>query len=229
MGRTVVLACRTLEKELLLAMERTGVDFETKWVESGLHDTPKRLHARLEELVAEIDSDAGPGEGRAGRILLAFGFCGNSLVELKSKRHDLVLPRVDDCISLLLGSLSNRVEISRRDAAIFLTEGWMRGERNIWVEYTHMIDRYGQEQADDLIEMMYGHYRTLGLIDDGAYDIEALLDETAVVEQTLGLSRKVYKGTLSYLEDLLTGPWDSDRFVVKPPGEELTQNDFLMV
>ena len=112
-------------------------------------------------------------------------------------------------------------------AAYFLTEGWMRGERNLWVEHLKMVEKYGQEQAMVIAEMLYGHYRTLALVDCGTSSMEVLLEESLEMAKTMSLQQKVIPGTLSYLEELLTGPWDPDRFVVKAPGEALSMYDFL--
>lgn len=46
-------------------------------------------------------------EGEAAafdRILLATGFCGDSFCGLETRHTELIIPRTDDCISLLLGS-----------------------------------------------------------------------------------------------------------------------------
>lgn len=218
---TVVLACRTLEDELALAMEHVGLTFPVLWVESGLHDTPKRLTVRIQELLGEVPVGVS-------RVLLAFGTCGNSLLSVRAGDFEMVLPRVDDCISLLFGSMGARMEVSRADAAVFLTEGWMRGERNVWSEYERMVGRYGEEQAGELAQMMYGHYRTVGLLDTGAYDMAHLWEEAEPIERVLGLTRRAYPGTLSYLEELLCGPWPEERFVVKGPHEAFDAADLRL-
>ena len=215
---TMIVACKTVEDELALAMERTGVEYPALWVESGLHNAPKKLRERIQELLDGVPADVT-------RVLLAFGTCGNSLEGVRAGSFEMVLPRVDDCISLLLGSVAVRRELMRADPAIFLTDGWMRGERTVWVEYTYLVEKYGEEQAADLIEMMYGHYDTLGLIDDGAYDVERLWEEAEPIERALGLTRKVYPGNVTYLEELLRGPWPADRFVVKSPHEAFDAAD----
>jgi hypothetical protein len=76
------------------------------------------------------------------------------------------------------------------------------------------------------MEMMYEHYETLGLIDTGAAPIDRLQEETKEMADLLGLKRKVYKGTISYIEELLTGPWPEDRFIIKEPGEAIAEQDF---
>ena len=44
---TVLIGCRTLERELREASRRTGVCCPCVWIESGLHNVPARLTDRL--------------------------------------------------------------------------------------------------------------------------------------------------------------------------------------
>ena len=52
--KTVILSCRTLEDELLAALAKSGKDYEIVWLESGLHNVPKKLTARLQEELDKI-------------------------------------------------------------------------------------------------------------------------------------------------------------------------------
>ena len=216
---TAVIACKTIEDELNWAMERTGADFPVFWLEQGLRNVPRQL---LEALQAELDA-AG-----AERVLLAMGFCGNSLRGLRVPAGELIVPRVDDCISLLLGSVSRRLEISREYAAYFFTEGWLRGERNIWVEHQHMLETYGEELTEELEKSMFGHYKTLGLLDCGIKPVEPLVEGTKMIADGLHLAQRVIPASARYLEDLLTGPWPEERFLTVRGPREITDEDLLL-
>lgn len=217
--KTIIVACKTLEDELNFAMAKMSITFPVFWIESGLHNTPKKLNSRLKEQIHSIE---------ANRILVAIGFCGNSIQGISSKVAELIVPRVDDCLSLLIGSAAKRAQISREHAAYFLTEGWLRGERNLWVEYQYTVDKYGTEEAKNIAKMMYGHYRTLGLLDAGVKPVEPLLSDTQVIADTLGLKQQVIPASVSYLEQLLTGPWPQERFIVKAAGAEICYQDLCL-
>lgn len=214
---TVVLACNTIRDELEKAVRETGCPHPFAWVESGLHLNPKSLHARLQE---ELDRLRG-----ADRVLLAFGFCGHAVAELESRDFELVVPRVDDCITLLLGSKEVRDDCGRDGGVYFLTKGWLKGEVNVWREYQLVRERYGQARTDRIYERMLAHYRFLGLIDTGAYDLAALLPEVGEIATTLKLEARVFPGSSEYLKRLLTGPWDADAFVVVPPHSRIELSD----
>jgi hypothetical protein len=216
---TVIVACKTLEAELRYAMEKTGINYTVEWIESGLHNTPKLLTERLQVIFNGIASR---------RVLVAMGFCGNSVQGVTAGSFELIMPRADDCISILLGSVKARTDISVKHAAYFLTDGWLRGERNLWTEYLYTVDKYGEEEAESIAKMMFANYRTLGLLDSGAESIEQLIEKTKIIAETLGLEQAVFPATTTYLEELLTGPWDESRFLIKAPGETVTSKDLLL-
>ena len=216
--RTAVISCRTIEDELTAAMKRTGSDLPVVWLESGLHNTPKKLNERLAEEISRLDCD---------RLLLAMGFCGNSLGGLTSPAAELIVPRVDDCISLLLGGVPQRLSVSSEYSAYFLTEGWLRGERNLWVEYQYTVEKYGEEQARLIAEMMYGHYRTLALLDTGLSDMSSLTERTREIADTFHMKQVTVPATLDRLCALLTGPWDAAHYLIVPPGESIGAGDMI--
>lgn len=104
-------------------------------------------------------------------MLLGFGNCGNAIQGLKSGDFELIVPRLDDCVSLVLGSQRYRERYSREHHAFYLTDGWITGSRTIEVEYNEMIEDYGEEEADELMNMMYVNYNTMAYLDTGLYDV----------------------------------------------------------
>lgn len=209
--KTVVVACETIKNELLQAMDNAGKDYQILWIESGLHIVPQNLHKRLQDLLNHLQG--------VDRVLLAMGVCGNAIVGLNAEHFQIIVPRVDDCITLLLGSMEKRKKISQEYSAYFLTQGWLNGERNILVEYQYMVEKYGEKTAKEIGVLMYKHYRTLMLLDTGTDSMAKLKEETALFAETFGWEQKTISGTLNYLERLLKGPWDESHFIIKNPGE----------
>lgn len=231
--KTIILACRTLEDEIELAKKNTGKDYSVVYIESGLHERPKKLAEALTEVFAKIDAEQSAAASKRKsakpqplRVLMALGQCGNSMTGIAAGNFELIMPKVDDCLSLLIGSNKEKAELNLRDKAFFLTMGWLRGESTIMSQYKQSVEKYGEDTALSIMEMMYEHYETLGLIDTGAAPIDKLQEETAEIAELLGLKRKVYKGSISYVEELLTGPWPKERFITKHPGEAITEQDF---
>lgn len=210
---SLIIACNTIKDELNIALNSTDCKYPVLWIDSGLHMYPDSLRKRLQDEIDHISN--------VDHILLAFGFCGNSLIGITATNCSIVLPCVDDCITFLLGSCEKRKEISNEMGTYFLTKGWLDYENNIWEEYQYTVKRMGKEKADRVYKIMLQHYKRLGVIDTGAYNLEEFLKESQLVAKDLKLTHEVIKGNLSYVEKLLTGPWDDD-FVVINPGESIS-------
>ena len=194
--------------------------FDVKWVESGLHNVPKKLRVALQDV---LDSLSG-----YSRVLMAMGFCGNSLAGLQTGDMTMIVPRVDDCISLLLGSYAKRTSITTGHGMYFMTEGWLRGERTIWHEYQYTLEKYGKETCDEIFETLLGNYKSLTMLDTGCYDLFSIRGEAEEIARTLKLDYMVIPATIEYLKRLLTGPWDKDFFLTIPPRSVITESDLIM-
>lgn len=206
--RTLIVACRTIEDELELARREVGCDLPIRWIESGLHNWPNRLRDRLQqELDAITDAD---------RVLLAFGYCGNSVVGLTTGDFELIVPKADDCITLMLGSCARREEVSAEKATYFLTPGYLDHEANLWSEYGALVAKRGKEKADWVYTAMLQHYRRLGVIETGSFELQPFFERTRPIAETFKLDHEVIPGTTSYLCRLLTGPWDEAFLTIGP-------------
>jgi hypothetical protein len=204
-----VVACETIRDELEHALADTGGDVQVRWIESGLHNFPDLLRARLQETLDSLEG--------CDRVLMAFGRCGNAFDDLRSGDFELILPDAGDCISLLLGSDRRRLDYAAEGGAYFLTRGWLRGERNIWREYLYAREKYGENHALEIMAALFKHYRYLFVLDTQSYDLDSILPTTKEIAGTFNLTHRVIPGTTRRLRDLLTGPWDGDRFVRCPP------------
>lgn len=211
MGR-VIITCQTIKSEVGLAIQETGVDYPVLSVDSGLHDNPALLRKAIQEQMDRIDN--------VDTIYMALGFCGNALLGIKSVQARLIIPRADDCISLLLGSYELRRQISAEAGTYFLTKGWLDGESNLLTEYERCVGKYGPERALKVMKTLMGHYRRLMVIDTKAYALEDILNRTIAFAQKIGMKHAQFPGSLRFLKKLLLGPWDEE-FIILEPGNEL--------
>ncbi len=223
--RTLLIACRTLESEIALAAREAGIAHPTRWVEPGLDARPEKLRNLLREelqrVSAENASRTAPGEESIGRVLLAFGYCGHALLGLAATSFELIFPRADDCISLLLGSAERREAVAGETPTYFLTEGWLEHESNVWSDYQRAVATMGPERAKQAMAMLLAPYERLGVIDTGACPLARVTERTQRIAETLGLRHEVIPGSTRYLRQLLAGPW-GDEFVTIPPGGTVT-------
>lgn len=215
-GTTEIISCETIRKEVEKALQETGCNYPISWVESGLHNVPKKLTAALQEMLDEVKSD---------RVLLAMGFCGNSLKGLRTGDFELIIPRVDDCITLLLGAYEER---KKHERTYFLTEGWLNGEQNIYEEYKYTISKYGPELGEEIFQMILGQYKHLGMLDTGIGDFEELTKRGEIIAEALNLQLKRIKATDRLLKSLLTGPWPESSFKTIGKFSEITLADLTL-
>ncbi|HEY3426271.1 MAG TPA: DUF1638 domain-containing protein [Negativicutes bacterium] len=217
--KTLILACNMLKDELNKAIIETECKYPLQWVDTEeLHLEPMTLKEHLQK---ELDAING-----FDRVLLAFGYCGNALLGLKPPSFSLIFPKVDDCITLCLGSCERRKEISDEMGTYFYTKGWMEYKHNIWNVYQHefprLADRYGKERAEKVwSKMLPKQYKRLGIIETGAYELGEVLKKAETMATNLNLCYQVIPGTTAYIEKLLTGQWDEE-FITIYPGETVT-------
>lgn len=217
--RYVLLACKTMQAEMEQILARRGNMFDRiDWIESGLHNVTERLKEEITAGLEEIrDVDC---------VVIGFGACGNALAGITAGDFEMILPKADDCISIMLGSYQRKREIMKQGETYFLTRGWLGGESNIYKEYLFTVEKYGKEMADIIYEEILGKYKHLGIIDTKAYDYERFLKETAVMAEELHLHQLPIEGDLSYLERLLTGFWDGGDFICIAPHQTIMADMF---
>ncbi len=212
--KPVIVSCEVLRDEI----ERVAPGHEIRFVEGALHDYPDRMRAALQACIDET-----PGERT---ILLSCGRCSNGTVGLKAGRHRLVLPAVDDCISLLLGSRKRYLEEhGRQPGTYYYTRGWVDYIEDPYQEYLKIVPKYGEEKAIVLARMILEHYTRVAVIDTGTYDLERLRPYLETVSAFYELPLETLEGSLRLLEKLVTGPHDEE-FITVEAGDELDEPRF---
>ena len=204
--KTVILCCASLEKEVRLAMARKEISYPLHILTDNNHDVPNRLREAIQR---ELD-----GIQDADRVLMAFGTCGGAMVGLRTGNFQLILPRVDDCLSLLMGSMEQRYAALQGGFGIFLTESWLSSSRSMENELERIRRVYPPKRAETIIRLMYRNFDSLNVIDTGA--------------EQLHLTHRVVPGDSRYLETLLAGPWDAGRFICIPENTVITDADVLL-
>lgn len=211
--KTFIIACNTIKPELLHAKEAVGCEYPIIWSGAGLHDTPPIMNTVLAKCVEKAEAQG------AERILFAMGFCGGSLEGISSKTAEIVLSKVDDCITLLLGSKKKREELQSSGNIYYITEGWMKNKTVLYNQFLDIMNRYGEEEGEEIFEMLAGHYHYYGILDTHCYDMTEVIQRTKDMAEEMGMECFVADASDAYLRDLLTGPYDSDRFIKLGPGE----------
>ncbi|OFW59507.1 MAG: hypothetical protein A2Y75_11645 [Candidatus Solincola sediminis] len=213
-----IIACATVVEEL----RRIGISGdELRELDFGLHVNPEQLGKTLQ---AEIDA-IPPGFD----IVLGYGLCSNAVVGLSSSSNRLIIPRIDDCIALFLGSKDEyQRRLSEEPGTYFLTKGWIEAADHPYREFLRMSERYGSEKAMRVVKLMLANYRRMVLINTGNYHLDACREAARTMAEVLGLRYEEIPGSNRMLKMMLDGDW-SREFVVAEPGESIELSHFLLV
>jgi len=237
--RIVVLACQVL-KDLLVdprhgGLLPEGLVHEITFMDYGLHRVPNRMTWTLQEALGQIEVPS--------LVVLGYGLCGNGLQGIKAGRHTLLVPCVDDCIALLLGSRRAYIrEFEAVPGTYYLSKGWLESGSHPLKEYEEYLPKYGPEQAMWIMDQQYQHYERLVLVAHSQPDLEAyrpqalevarfcqrwgmryeeILGSDEYVRRLVELIRAVAERGVAALEGTGKG------FLVIPPGGEIRQEQFM--
>jgi hypothetical protein len=215
-GRTKILACATVIEEMLPLIP-SNMAYEV--LDFG-------LHVRPEELKRALQNSINASTSQADYIILGYGLCSQAVVGLKAEGCTLIIPRVDDCIAIFLGSESAyRKQLHKVPGTYYLTKGWIEAGDTPFDEYDILENKYGQERARKVINRLLKNYTRLALIDTGQYELEHYRDLTVNIAERFNLRYEEIQGSDSLLKKMIYGPWDED-FVIAAPGQTISFMDF---
>jgi len=215
-ARTKVIACATVIEEMLLHLP-PGMDYQV--LDFGLHVNPEALRRALQ---GAIDASTTS----ADTILLGYGLCSQGVVGLRANSCTLVVPKVDDCIAIFLGSGEAYKAQSRTEpGTYYLTKGWIEAGDSPFDEYDSLVEQYGEQKARWLMGRVLKNYTRLALINTGQYELERYRDYSRRTAERFGLRYEEIPGSNALIKKMLHGPRD-DEFVVARPGETISYLDF---
>ena len=212
-----VIACATVIEEMLPLMPP---DLEYDILDFGLHVNPQGLKETLQKA---IDSSAET----AGTILLGYGLCSQAVVGLQARNCTLVIPKVDDCIAIFLGSSrAYREEHRQTPGTYYLTKGWIKVGDTPFKQLDDMILKYGEKKAWYLLKQLLKNYTRLALINTGQKEMDHYRAYTRSTAEKFGLEYQELAGSGELIQKMLYGPWD-ESFVIVNPGQTVSFFDFM--
>lgn len=213
MAKIKAIMCEVMRDE----WNAVNPGIETFFLEQGLHRYPDKLHKTLQNTIDELhDCDA---------ILLGYGLCANSLLGIKAERQTLIVPLVEDCIGIFLGSMdAYRTQFSTEPATYYFTKGWVVAKKDPYQEYLRSCAKWGEEDAKWVAREMMKNYRRTTYIDTGCYDIAEYYNYMCQFAKFFGLQANRISGSMDYFREFALGDWK--RCLVVAPGEEITEEKF---
>jgi hypothetical protein len=215
-SRCKVIACATVLEDLLPLMP-PGMKYQK--LEFGLHNDPEKLKKALQEAIDTTEPEIDT-------ILLGYGLCSRGTTGIKSDRCNLVIPKIDDCIGIFLGSLEAYNQQHKKEpGTLYYTKGWIEANELHHDQFEDLTKKYGEARARLYFKLLLKNYTRIVFINTGNYEIEKYRQRTQTNAKELNLRYEEITGSNRMIEKLLSGPWD-DEFVVVPPGRAITYADF---
>ncbi len=193
--------------------------------EVGGEALPDRLHQRPEYLRQELQKAIDQTTGY-DFIVLGYGLCGMAAVGLRSGSSRLVIPKVDDCIQLLLGSRQRFAAMNAKEpGTYFLTRGLIEKKVDPLSQFNEGISKYGQDKCLKLMKRVMRGYKRFAFVDLGHRGAVEDWEYTQSSAQLFGLESVRVRGSLALVEKMVSGKWDSD-FLILNKGEHITPEMF---
>lgn len=207
--RAKIIACETVGETV---KDLIPADMPRQYLQFGLHLTPDRLHTELQRAIDETAE-------KVDAILLGYGMCSKGAVGLESRSFKLVIPKLDDCIAIFLGSRAEYArEQQKAPGTFYLTKGWIECGDDPYSEYLKLIERHGQKKAYRLEKEVIRHYTRLALINPGDSDIERYRKYAQQAAVFFDLIYEELPGSNRMIKKLLRGEWDEEFVIVEPGG-----------
>lgn len=214
--RCKLIACATVIEEMLPFIP-PHMSYEV--LDFGLHTDPKSLKIALQNT---INSSAPDIE----TILLGYGLCSQAVLGLRSSSRTLIIPRVDDCIAIFLGSVAEyQKQYHIVPGTYYLTKGWIESGDTPFSEYDILVKRYGEQIAQRIINKILKNYTRLAFINTGNNKLEYYREHARSMAERFNLRYEEIQGSDVIIKKMLYGPWN-DEFVIIPPGKTVSFFDF---
>jgi hypothetical protein len=222
----VVIACQVFQS-LLENLAPEGMTEHFTFLDYGLHRVPKKLTWTLQDEINEVEEPS--------LIILGYGLCGNGLKGINAGEHTLLIPRTDDCIAILLGTYKKYIqEFETTPGTYYLTKGWLESGSNPLQEYLEYKEKYGDDDADWIMDQQYQHYERLLFVAHSVEDLEKYrpqAQEVAAYCERWGMRYEEILGSDIFIRRLFEVATALDKvddeFVVIPPGGEIKQEMFM--
>lgn len=201
--RELIIACETIEGEIKKAIEEENSDKELLLLPGYYHSDPKKLNDRLKaEIKRHRDYD---------RLYFAIGKCGGATKNLKTSGPDLIFPKADDCIDILLSGADTKRSMEH----VYVTESWSEYMKDSSLGLENLIKEKGKEEAEEFLRKVYKGYETFLIIDTGVYDINRINELLGPMLEVIDGETKVVKGNFEILRKIAKGNIDEDFIVIR--------------
>lgn len=230
--RLHIIACGVLGLDIRHHVERLGLDASMEFLPGGLHATPHKLHSELQAAI-----DRASDEQQGDMIAIGYGICGRGAVGIHARNVPLIIPRVNDCIALFLGSdEAYQKQFAEYPGTYYIAAGWVNENAapitqaqneseatcaDADAEYARLITQHGEENADAIryfLNSWHRNYQRAAFIDTG---VESKTKKYEAIARQMadehGWKYETLDGTATLLEKLLLQRHSDEDVLIVPP------------
>lgn len=213
---TIILSCSSLEAYVDAAQKKQKTDHPVLYLDRKYHMEPRVMKEKIIEAEKELPETIDT-------VLVAMGFCGGSWDHVTFSRKT-VIPRVDDCISLLLQKTDQYISNLKEPGHMYMVEI----DPDDFDILTNMPETYPGFEPQELYHMFFDHYSYLDIVDTGLNDCysEEYAMKTQKNADLMNVAVDYVEGSNHLLEKLVSGQWD-EQFLVAEPGHLIRHADFF--
>lgn len=192
-----LIGCQSTMNEVLAQGLNQGMDCE--FLDYSFHARPNKLHDRIQEIINESQ--------KYDLIILTYGRCSNSMLDLLSPRVPLLFPSTHDCIGLMLGSTTRHMKLFKENSrTYYFSQGWLDYGRTPLAEYYEYEAKYGDKKALKLIKSLYGSYqKAIFIITPGITNIERYRQKVREIADFFGWEIGEVEGDITLLTSVIKG------------------------
>ena len=210
---TVILGCSSLKDHVEFVQGELGTAFPAVWLDQVHHRDPAEMRECAVRALGELDDGVDT-------VLVVMGACGGTWDGVRAPRR-LVLPRVDDCISLLLTTSDEPVFDRKTPGHLYVKDKDPGKECFRWI-FERLTEGLDRETVRRYHEDWKGLYHEIDVIDTGLNGCRRpeYLAAVRADADWLDAGMDVVPGGVRILRKLLAGDWD-EQFLVVEPGEQV--------
>ena len=220
---TVILACTSLKDYVDEAQKRLGTNIKAISVSRLYHRDPKEMREHILEKLDNLP------EGTEN-VLVCMGYCGGSWEGVAKNSCRIVLPRIDDCVSLVM-QLTDEPKSNLKEDKHFYVRDKDPSKESIKAIFEHMANAQNldQETREKYHKHWQDMYEEIDIIDTPINDARSqeYYDKVKVDADWLDARLEYVMGGTHMIEKLIKGDWD-DQFLVLEPGEPATKAEMLI-
>ncbi|MBQ8975017.1 MAG: DUF1638 domain-containing protein [Oscillospiraceae bacterium] len=216
---TVILTCAFLKDYVAAAQRSQGTNYPVEIIDRKYHVDPPLLREKVIEAVNALPPEVDT-------VLVSMGFCGGAWHEVSFDRR-VVIPRVDDCITLLMHTddtycpnlkEQGHLYVADEDPSEFSVEKMLKESEGM----------FEGKSRDDLFHIFFDDYRFVDIVDTGYTDCyeESYVEAVQSTADAIGAEVTFVPGSNIILEKLVSGRWD-EQFLVCQPGGMIRHGDFF--